>query len=284
MKKILKHNKRLLIQITVLLVVIVSSINHYLISINKSIPWISESIFHYICPTCGVTSIYQFIASPTLWVEKIKSILGIIIGVSIILTLIFGPVICGFICPFGAIQDLTARVGKKIFKDKYNHFIKKELDNKLKFTRYLSLILAIILTATSSVMILEAINPYHAFLGIFNKKPISLVGVFILFLVILISLFVQRPWCKYLCPYGAFLGIFNKFKVFRVIREKESCLNCKRCDKECPMGIEIHESEAVRDIRCISCLDCLDKNICPKSNTIEFTSKDIESEQVNIEY
>ena len=282
MKKTTKVNKRLLIQTTVLITVIISAFNHYLISIDKPIPWISESIFHYICPTCGVTSIYQFITSSTLWVDKIKSILGIVIGLSIILTIILGPVICGFICPFGAIQDLVARIGKKIFKNKYNNFISKKLDNKLKFLRYISLILAVMLTASSSVMVLEVINPYHAFLGIFNRSSISLIGMFILILIILGSLFVQRPWCKYLCPYGAFLGIFNKFKVFRVVRDKGSCVNCKRCDKKCPMGIEVQTNQALRDVRCISCLDCVDKKVCPKANTIYFTSKDLE-ENTNLD-
>ena len=111
MKKI--KNIRFIVQITILITVIIASLNHYLSTIGSEIPWISESIFHYICPICGVTSIYQFFASSTLWVVKLKSTLGIVIGLAIITTIVFGPVICGFICPFGALQDLVARLGKK---------------------------------------------------------------------------------------------------------------------------------------------------------------------------
>jgi len=248
--------------------------------LDKSIPWVSESLFHYICPTCGVTSIYQFLTSSTLWVEKVKSTLGMMIGLSIMLAIVFGPVLCGFICPFGTIQDLVAKIGKKLFKGKYNKFIPSTLDNRLKYIRYVMLIVTVILTASSGVILIESLNPYHVFLGIFNAKSISLIGVLILCLIILTSLFIQRPWCKYLCPYGAFLGIFNKFKIFRVAREKVSCINCKRCDKQCPMGIEVHSMKVVRDVRCISCLECVDKNVCPKANTISYTSKDIEDEEV----
>ena len=88
-----------------------------------------------------------------------------------------------------------------------------------------------ILTATSSVALLEAINPYHAYLSIFNRKftVLGIIGFVILVLIIGLSFFVQRPWCRYVCPYGAFLGLFNKIKVFRVFRNKGTCISCKKC-------------------------------------------------------
>ncbi len=281
MKKI--KNIRNLIQILLLITVIIASSNHLLISNGINIPWISESIFHYICPVCGVTSIYQFFASSTMLVTKLKSTLGIVIGLAIISTIIFGPIICGFICPFGAIQDLTSKLGKKLFKYKYNTFINSKVDQKLKYLRYIMLVLTVILTASSGVMILEKINPYHAFLGLF-KGSISLVGFIILTLILLVSLFIQRPWCRYICPYGAFLGLFNKFKVFRMVRNDNSCINCKKCNKNCPMGIDITSKEEVRDLSCISCLECVKESVCPKDETISYTSDDIEIENYKEQY
>ena len=276
MKKPKIKNIRLTVQIIMLLIVTIAALNHYLTTIGKQIPWISEAVFHYICPVCGVTSIYQFFASSSLWVIKLKSSLGIIIGLAIILSIIFGPVICGFICPFGAIQDLLSRIGKKVFKRKYNKFIPKEVDEKLKYLRYVMLVLTVILTAISSVTLLEAINPYHAYLSVFNRKftALGIIGFGILALVIGLSLFVQRPWCRYICPYGAFLGLFNRIKVFRIFRSKKLCINCKKCTNQCPMGINVHEREEVRSLSCISCMECVDKKVCPKDNTISFTSQE----------
>lgn len=180
----MKKNKniRFTIQMTVLVTVIIASLNHYLSTIGNDIPWISESIFHYICPVCGVTSIYQFFASSTLWVVKLKSTLAIVIGLAIMTTIVLGPIICGFICPFGALQDLIAKLGKKINKKKYNKFVSKKLDKNLKYLRYITLVATVYLTATSSVVLLESINPYHAFLGVF-KLNVSIVGLIILFII-----------------------------------------------------------------------------------------------------
>lgn len=278
MKKI--KNIRFIVQITILITVIIASLNHYLSTIGSEIPWISESIFHYICPICGVTSIYQFFASSTLWVVKLKSTLGIIIGLAIMATIVFGPVICGFICPFGALQDLVARLGKKINKRKYNKFVPKKLDNILKYLRYITLVGAIYLTASSKVTLLESINPYHAFLGIF-KLSVSMIGLIILSIILIASLFVQRPWCKYLCPYGAFLGLFNKIKVFRIVRKDSTCISCKKCSNVCPMSIDVHEKNAVRDLSCISCFECVGEKVCPKKNTISCSSDDLKIEEIN---
>lgn len=278
MKKI--KNIRFIVQITILITVIIASLNHYLSTIGSEIPWISESIFHYICPICGVTSIYQFFASSTLWVVKLKSTLGIVISLAIMATIVFGPVICGFICPFGALQDLVARLGKKINKRKYNKFVHKKLDNILKYLRYITLVGAIYLTASSKVTLLESINPYHAFLGIF-KLSVSMIGFIILSIILIASLFVQRPWCKYLCPYGAFLGLFNKIKVFRIIRKDSTCISCKKCSNVCPMSIDVHEKNAVRDLSCISCFECVGEKVCPKKNTISCSSDDFKIEEIN---
>lgn len=278
MKKI--KDIRFIVQITILITVIIASLNHYLSTIGSDIPWISESIFHYICPICGVTSIYQFFASSTLWVVKLKSTLGIVIGIAIMATIVFGPIICGFICPFGALQDLIAKLGKKINKKKYNKFIPKKLDNTLKYFRYITLAVTVYLTASSKIVLLESINPYHAFLGIF-KQTISIVGFIILSIVLIASLFVQRPWCKYLCPYGAFLGLFNKIKVFRIVRKNSTCISCKKCSNVCPMSIDVHEKNEVRDLSCISCFECLSEKVCPKESTIMCSSEDLEIEEIN---
>ena len=280
MKKYKVKNVRLTIQVVMLSIVTLAAISHGLMRKGIEIPWISESLFHYICPTCGVSSIYELFEGPVPLVVKLGSAFGIVVGLAIMSAVLFGPIICGFICPFGAIQDLLSRLGKKIFKTKFNKVIPKEIDNKLKNFRYFILVIAVILTATDSIPVLEALNPYHAYLSIFNMRfnGLAILGFIILALVVGLSLVSQRPWCKYLCPYGAFLGLFNKIKVFRVVREKNTCIGCKKCSNTCPMGIQVDKKEEVRDLKCISCMECVKDSVCPKDNTISFSSKDNEEE------
>ena len=260
MKKLNLKKVRLVTQMIMLVSVILAAFNHYLDSIGKSITWISESIFHYICPICGVTSIYQFVTSSSLFVVKVKSTLGLVIGAVIILSVLFGPIICGFFCPFGAIQDLCARVGRKIFKRKYNTFVPDTIHSKMKYLRYAALILTIALAVSGGVIILEKINPYHVFLSLFNGK-FSFISIVVLILIIGFSLIVYRPWCKYLCPYGAYLGLFNKIKVFRIVRKESTCVGCRKCSRSCPMNIEVSEKDEVRDLHCISCFECVEEKV-----------------------
>lgn len=279
MENIKKSQIRTGIQILMLITVIIAASSHYLSSIGINVSWISESTFHYICPICGVTSIYQFLTSSTLFVLKLKSTLGIVIGAVIIASVLLGPVICSFICPFGAIQDFTAKIGKKIFKRKYNNFIPKKVHNKLKYFRYVMLIAAFMLTGVSGgVMFLEKVNPYHGFLSLF-KGTVSFIGLSVLIFVIVLSLFEQRPWCRYLCPYGAFLGLFNKIKVFRIVRKNSTCIGCARCSRQCPMKIDVYKEDEIREFGCISCMECAGDNVCPKERTILFTSDDLEEDK-----
>lgn len=276
MKKINNRKLRLSVQLFFLVVVIIAATNHLLKEQGINFQWVSESVFHYICPICGVTSIYQLFFTSSLWIVRFSSILAIVIGIAIILSFIFGPVICGYICPFGTIQDLLSRIGKKLLGKKFNRYISKKVDNKLKYLRYVILIITILLTSMSSIIILELINPYHGFLSII-KGEISIIAISIFIIIVIASIFIHRPWCKYLCPYGALLGLSNKIKVFRVVRKKKTCISCKKCTNVCPMNIDVHEKEEVRDLRCISCFECTNKLVCPKEKTIMCSHKEIEN-------
>ncbi|WP_156922793.1 4Fe-4S binding protein [Desulfitobacterium metallireducens] len=91
---------------------------------------------------------------------------------------------------------------------------------------------------------------------------------------IILSLFIERPWCKYACPYGAVLGFFNFFRIFKIHRKNSSCVNCKACDRACPMNISVSTTNAVRNHQCISCMKCTSEHSCPVANTVEFSTKE----------
>lgn len=91
-------------------------------------------------------------------------------------------------------------------------------------------------------------------------------------MVLLLSLVVERPFCKYACPYGALQGVFNLFRIFRIKRNPDTCIDCSRCDRACPMNIRVSSSGVVRDHQCISCMKCTSEAACPVANTVELTT------------
>jgi len=76
------------------------------------------------------------------------------------------------------------------------------------------------------------------------------------------------------------MGISNLFRVFKIKRNKTTCISCGACDRACPMNIQVSESETVKNHQCISCMKCTSELACPIADTVEFTtlSKDTKGE------
>ena len=271
MKKLKKFKPRKIVQLFFFLLILLISINHSLSESGKGIPLLSEASLHGLCPFGGVVSIYQFFAIGTL-VKKIHSSSIILMGLIFLLTLLFGPVFCGWICPLGTIQEWFSKIGRKIFKVKFNKFIPYKYDKYLRYIRYLTLIWVIYITAINGILIFEAVDPYYALFNFYTGE-VLITGIIVLILTLVLSLFVERPWCKYLCPYGALLGIINTFKVFKIKRNSTSCISCGKCDGVCPMNIEISNKDVITNHQCISCMECTSENICPVEDTVELATK-----------
>ena len=122
-------------------------------------------------------------------------------------------------------------------------------------------------TAVAGKLVFQDVDPYYALFN-FLTGEVAISALVVLGVVTVLSLFVERPWCRWLCPYGALLGLFNKIRLFPVRRNAKTCIHCKKCDKACPMGIEVSAKGAVRDARCITCHECLSGNACPVENTV----------------
>ncbi len=155
------------------------------------------------------------------------------------LVLLAGPVFCGWLCPFGFIQDLMSRIRKQL-KIKS---ITIKYHKQLKYTRYLMyiLLLANVGFLIFNILIHDPRVAFQQLLSMHMMSSITLV-VFILFLVL--SLFVDRFFCKYLCVEGAKHSILSVGRVFKVHRT-DTCIDCKKCDRACPMAIQLTKNEKV---------------------------------------
>ena len=268
-KKQKKDLIRLAVQIFFLALIILISVNHFRSEQGLAPLLIGAPSLHAVCPFGGVVTIYTYLAEGA-FIQKIHqssiTLMWLVLG----LTLLFGPVFCGWICPFGTVEEFIGKIGRKIFKKRYNNFIPSVIDKPLRYLRYVILALVVVNTAISGKLLFSNFDPYYALFNIWSSE-VTRLSLLVLGLTLIGSLFVERPWCKYLCPLGALLGIFNFFRIVKLKRNENICINCKVCDRVCPMNINISTSKVVSDHQCISCLLCTDEIACPVSNSLNFS-------------
>lgn len=126
------------------------------------------------------------------------------------LAILFGPVFCSYVCPLGTIQEWVGKIGKKIFKKKYNHFIPYKYDKYLRYLRYITLVWTVYLTTEAMKLVFFIdVDPYFALFNFWSDEA-TIGGVIVLVVTLLLSLFVERPWCKYACLMEHSLGYLIK--------------------------------------------------------------------------
>jgi polyferredoxin len=261
---------RRIVQWFFFLLIALISINHTLVENGGGIPFLSTASLHALCPFGGVVTIYQYATTGT-FVQKIHESAFVLMIIGFALAFLFGPVFCGWVCPLGTVQEWVGKLGRKFFKRRYNHFIPARLDNLLRYMRYLVLAWVLYVTAASGQLIFASYDPYFALFNFWTSE-VAIGSLLILGLTLVLSIFVERPWCKYACPYGAVLGLTNLFRVFKIKRSESTCKADGACSIMCPMNIPVDSVKTVRDHQCISCLECTSEAICPVAKTVVFTS------------
>lgn len=262
---------RRIVQLFFFLLIALISVNHTLAESGRGIPFLASASLHALCPFGGVVTIYKYVTAGA-FVQKIHESAFILMIIGFLMALLFGPVFCGWVCPFGTVQEWFAALGRRIFKKRrYNRFIPAKVDRVLRYARYLVLAWVVYMTAATSTLIFAEYDPYFALFNFWSSE-VAVGGLVVLGLTLVASLFVERPWCKYACPYGAVLGIFNLFRVFSIHRSPGTCKLDLACDINCPMNINVSEKTIVRDHQCISCLECTSEARCPVASTVVFAT------------
>lgn len=194
-------------------------------------------------------------------------------GFLIFVGALIGRFVCGWLCPFGLIQDLLHKIP---FPKKLKTFKGDKLLRKLK---YVILIVFVILLPLYLVDILGQGLPYFCKLicpvgtlegGIplvlLNKSLHNAVGWLytwkniILAVTIILSVLIYRPFCRYICPLGAIYSVFNPISVFKYRVDKEKCTNCGACLRACKM--QVNPVGNINNPECIRCGHC--KSVCPE--------------------
>jgi Pyruvate/2-oxoacid:ferredoxin oxidoreductase delta subunit len=268
MKK--KFNLRYVLQIAFFVLIALISVNHTLVERGIEIPIISSASLHALCPYGGVETFIALVSAGTM-VKKVHSAAVALLAIILVLSALFGPVFCSYVCPLGSIQEWISKLGKKLFPKRHNKIMPVKLDKSLRYFRYIVLIWTVYLSTKSLKLVFEAYDPYYALFNFWSGE-VAITALIVLGIVLALSLFMERAWCKYACPFGALLGLTNFVKIFKIKRNKSTCISCNLCTKECPMNIDVASKKEVSDHQCISCGVCTSENTCPVSETVVFAA------------
>ena len=190
-------------------------------------------------------------------------------GILLLYSILFGRMICGWLCPFGWIQELLHKIKTPKIK-------KNPVTRILSYLKYVLLVFFVFI-----IPILYALRttPLPAFckyicpsgtleggMGLLsnavNESYFSMLGPiftwkFLLMVSMLVGcIFIFRLFCRFICPLGALYGLFNRFSFFGIKLNRDKCVHCNKCVKQCKMDIR-----HVGDPECIACGECIP--VCP---------------------
>ena len=201
----------------------------------------------------------------------------LLIGLTLLFTLIWGRFFCSFLCSFGAMQDLLWALGKRVSPIRK---VPEAVDEVMKLGKYFVLLFVVVGVWTFAVPGDSVWSPWTVFgaftsFGTLPAKEIVLsVGGLLLLLTVAGSVLVERFFCKYLCPLGAVFALVSYFRLFKIKRNGEACGSCRLCTQKCSMGIPLYRTERVCSGECIDCMRCV--SACPnkriKADTIPAVS------------
>jgi len=141
----------------------------------------------------------------------------------LVFTLFFGRTFCAAVCPLGAVQDLVLQ---------HPITVPSWLESGLRLFAYAYLGAAVLFAATGSAFIICRYDPFISIFRLSGNLNILILGCCLL----LIGVFVGRPYCRFICPYGVILRNLSRLSKWWVTITPDECIRCRLCEDSCPFG------------------------------------------------
>jgi ferredoxin len=210
------------------------------------------------CPFGGVEALYEYATEGTMLCSLGVSNFYVLAGV-LVMTLLLRRAFCGYLCPIGAISEWLRRGAGAVGIRQWR--VPPTVDRVLSAGKYVVLAAILGLTWWYRELIFRAFDPCYALISR-HGTDITVWAYVVVGAIVVASLLVMLPFCRWLCPLAAVLNPFSAAGLARVRRNAEACTDCGRCGRECPMDIPVDRLPQVRQARCTACLSCVDA--CPQ--------------------
>jgi len=187
----------------------------------------------------------------------------------LVISFVFRKSFCSWICPVGTVSEYLWKLGRSVFGRTFQ--LPRWADIPLRSLKYLVLsFFAYAVIGMSAASIADFLDsPYALIVDVRMLnffRYLSGTAAWVVFGLVIASIFIQNSWCRYLCPYGGFLGLVSLFSPTRIARSSSTCIDCTKCAKACPSALPVDKLLQIRSAECTGCLECV--AICPAKNAL----------------
>ena len=221
-----------------------------------------------LCPFGGLETVWRWLVTGGQYISK-THLSNLVLGLGLLIGILFaGGAFCGWVCPFGAMQDLLSWIRGKLRIQEIH--VPEKLDRVLRYGRFVVLAFVLIQTITLVKLWFADWDPYRTLFGLgwlFDFNLATSWGAYAVVAVIIVaSLFVERAWCRYACPLGGAISLLGNLSFLRIRRDGESCKGCNVCEKPCPVKLPVATATTISS-DCIGCLACVEA--CPRHGALQ---------------
>jgi polyferredoxin len=183
---------------------------------------------------------------------------------------LFRKAFCSWLCPIGTVSEMLWRLGRQTFRRNFR--LPRWADIPLRGLKYILLGLFAYAVGSMSVAAIQAFlqGPYGVIADVKMLnffRFLGVTGAVVIAALILLSVFIQNFWCRYLCPYGALLGLPALLSPLRIRREESLCIDCAKCTKACPALLPVDKLVTIKSAECTACMECV--AVCPAQGALE---------------